>query len=577
MTEADYIVILVAVLSCLGVALHLVRVYIRDKKQLATSKPFRGTSPFYTKTSPRPFSGTFCIPNIQDSEKPILGIDLGTCTSSVGIIYKNKPFIVKNKEGEEREPSLVTFTKEGLIYVGSEAGKILEKYEATNITISSIKRKMGNIEGTVIINGRKYYPQIISALILAYLKKQAEDCFGLSFEDAVVSVPANFNIIQKKATKEAAELAGLRVLRIENEAVASAVGHGLPYGGEAKIVVVDIGGGTFDCAVLLVGEGVFEVKAVTGDTQLGGEDFTDKVLEYIERYIRHEEGIEIEQSLVNKQRLREAAEKAKIELSSQQTVEINIPYMQTISNVFVNIGVCITRENYEKLIKKYVDKIAILANNAIKSSGYAMRDIDRVVLVGGASKTPIIRAEIEKIFGKNKISPLKYANPETAVVVGTTIMASILGAHKGTEELLVLDVFPKSLGIELEGGKFDCLIEKNATIPTFKSKTFTTTKDNQEAVNIALYVGESENIRENEFICNLVLDGIPLAKKGVPKIEVKIVIDANGIIHVSGKDLGTAKEVLARVDMANTLTQDEREEISKSIKDWIYFDKKISF
>ncbi len=577
MSDGEYLFLAIVIVGILGILGHLIRVYIRDKKKLGTKSTHRTfQAKQESKSGPRPFSGTFYTPNIQDAEKPILGIDLGTCTSSVGIIYKNKPFIVKNKDGKEREPSLVTFTKEGLIYVGNEAEKILEKYEATNITISSIKRKMGNIEGTVVINGRKYYPQIISALILAHLRKQAEDYFGMSFEDAVISVPANFNMIQKQATKEAAELAGLKIIRVENEAVASAVGHGLPYGGEAKIVIVDVGGGTFDCAILSEGEGVFEVKGVSGNTQLGGEDFTDRILEYAEKYIKYEEGIEIQDNIVNRQRLRETAEKAKITLSTQKTVDINIPYMQTKSNEFVNIKIYITREKYEELIEPYVKEIINTIKKTISSSGYTMNDIDSVVLVGGASKTPIIKRKVEEVFGKDKISPLKYANPETAVITGTIIMASILGGHKGSEELVVLDVFPKSLGIALQGEQFDCLIAKNSTIPTFKSKIFTTTEDNQKAVNIALYMGQNESIRENEFICNLVLDGIPPAKKGIPKIEVKIDIDANGIIHVSGKDLGTGKGVLTRIDMANTLTQDEKEKISKSIKDWIYFDRKIS-
>lgn len=516
--------------------------------------------------------------DISDVYPPVLGIDLGTTTSLVATIYNKEVCIIKNNYGEVSEPSLVTVNKNGNIAVGSDARKSLEKLDSLAYSIGSIKRQMGKLGGTVVIHGRKIYPQVVSAMILAHLKKQAEKALGIDLERAVISVPANFTTSQREATKEAAELAGLKVLRITNEAVAAAVCYQCHQStlGQGRAIVIDFGGGTLDITVLELG-GDEEYKAVTievlstvGDACLGGDDFTEKLCNYIRDQIKYTFAVYPADTYINRQRLWSIAEEVKKELSSSESKPISIPYLQLENGTYKSVELTISRKDFEELIPDLINKMETSVKKALADAKLSARDLDRVIVVGGTTRIPKVMRRIEELCG-NKISGKKYADIDTAVVEGTALMGCLMSG--GIKDVLCLDVVPRSIGIELEGDKCDLLIERNTTIPTRRSKIFTTTKDSQRAITVSLYEGESSKVTDNHHLTSFTFDNIPSAPRGVPQIEVSIGVDANGIILIEAKDLGTGRERSERMNIYSTLTQNEKTQISKKIKDYFEFNK----
>ena len=502
----------------------------------------------------------------------IIGIDLGTTNSCVSVMEGNEPIVITNAEGKRTTPSIVAFIDGGERKVGDPA----KRQAITNPkkTIFSIKRFMGesfdnvskeisripyvvekgdNNTPRVNIDGRQYTPQEISAMVLQKMKKTAEDYLGTEVTEAVITVPAYFNDAQRQATKEAGEIAGLTVKRIVNEPTAAALAYGLDKTEkDMKIAVFDLGGGTFDISILELGDGVFEVKSTNGDTHLGGDDFDHVIIDWLAEEFKAEEGIDLREDPMALQRLKEAAEKAKIELSSTTSSEINLPYIMPVNGVPKHLVKTLTRAKFEQLADRLIQATVEPCRKAMSDAGLSNSEIDEVILVGGSSRIPAVQAMVEKIFGK---APSKGVNPDEVVAIGAAIQGGVLTGE--VKDVLLLDVTPLSLGIETMGGVMTKLIDANTTIPTRKSEVFSTASDNQPSVQINVLQGERPMARDNKQIGMFHLDGIPAAPRGVPQIEVTFDIDANGILNVSAKDKATGKEQKIRIEASSGLSDDE--------------------
>ena len=502
----------------------------------------------------------------------IIGIDLGTTNSCVAVMEGNEPVVIPNSEGHRTTPSIVAFTDANERKVGDPA----KRQAITNPkrTIFSIKRFMGenydqvagdiarvpytvargdNNTPRVDIDGRQYTAQEISAIILQKMKKTAEDYLGTEVNEAVITVPAYFSDSQRQATKEAGEIAGLKVRRIINEPTAAALAYGMDKKNkDMKIAVYDLGGGTFDISILELGDGVFEVKSTNGDTHLGGDDFDHVLIDYMAESFKMEHGIDLRQDAMALQRLKEAAEKAKIELSSTTSTEINLPYIMPVNGIPQHLVMTLTRAKFEQLCDHLVRKTIEPCKIALRDAGLQASQIDEVILVGGSTRIPAIQKVVEEFFGK---TPNKSVNPDEVVAIGASIQGGVLTGE--VKDVLLLDVTPLSLGIETLGGVFTKLIEANTTIPTRKSEVFSTASDNQPSVEINVCQGERPMARDNKSIGRFHLDGIPAAPRGVPQIEVTFDIDANGILNVSAKDKGTGKEQKIRIEASSGLTEQE--------------------
>ena len=508
----------------------------------------------------------------------IIGIDLGTTNSCVAVMEGSEPVVIPNAEGKRTTPSVIAFVDGGEIKVGDPA----KRQAVTNPTktIASIKRFMGNkfsesakevgnvpykvVKGDndtprVDIDGRLYTPQELSAMTLQKMKKTAEDYLGQTVTEAVITVPAYFNDAQRQATKEAGEIAGLKVRRIINEPTAAALAYGLDKSGkDQKIAVYDLGGGTFDISILELGDGVFEVLSTNGDTHLGGDDFDQVIIDWLANEFNSEEGVDLRKDPMALQRLKEAAEKAKIELSSSTQTEINLPYVTATASGPKHLVKTLTRAKFEQLADDLVRRSMLPCEKALKDAGISKSDIDEVILVGGSTRIPRIQEEVEKFFGKK---PSKGVNPDEVVAIGAAIQGGVLTGD--VKDVLLLDVTPLSLGIETMGGVMTKLIEANTTIPTKKSQVFSTAADNQPSVEIHVIQGERPMAQDNKTIGRFHLDGIPPAQRGVPQIEVTFDIDANGIIKVSATDKGTGKSHDIRIEASSGLTQEEIDRMRK--------------
>ncbi len=486
----------------------------------------------------------------------VIGIDLGTTNSVVAYMEGGKPVIIPNAEGSRLTPSVVAFTKDGERLVG----QLAKRQAITNPerTIQSIKRYMGT-DYRVHIDDKTYTPQEISAMVLQKLKQDAESYLGEKVTKAVITVPAYFSDSQRQATKDAGTIAGLEVLRIINEPTAAALAYGLDKSNDHTILVFDLGGGTFDVSILEVGDGVFEVKATSGNNRLGGDDFDQRIVDYIADEFKKEHGIDLRKDRMALQRLREAAEKAKIELSSVMSTDINLPFITADANGPKHLEVTLTRAKFEELTRDLVEATMGPTERALSDAGLKPQDVDKIILVGGSTRIPAVQEAIKKLMGKE---PHKGVNPDEVVALGAAIQAGILAGE--VDDIVLLDVTPLSLGIETLGGVFTKLIERNTTIPTSKSQIFTTAADGQTAVDIHVLQGERPMAADNITLGRFQLTGIPPAPRGVPQIQVTFDIDVNGIVNVTAKDLGTGKEQKITITASSTLNE---EEIQRMIRD----------
>ncbi|MCR4782260.1 MAG: molecular chaperone DnaK [Lachnospiraceae bacterium] len=488
----------------------------------------------------------------------IIGIDLGTTNSCVAVMEGGKPTVITNQEGARTTPSIVAFTKNGERLAGDPA----KRQAVTNAdrTISSIKREMGK-DYHVDIDGKQFSPQQISAMILQKLKADAENYLGESVSEAVITVPAYFNDAQRQATKDAGKIAGLDVKRIINEPTAAALAYGLDNENEQKILVYDLGGGTFDVSIIEIGDGVIEVLSTNGDTHLGGDDFDNAIIDWMVSEFKAKEGVDLSSDKMAMQRLKEAAEKAKKELSAATTTNINLPFITATAEGPKHFDMDLSRVKFDELTSSLVERTAVPVQNALKDAGLSVSDISKVLLVGGSTRIPAVQAKVQELTGKE---PNKSLNPDECVAIGASIQGGKLAGDAGAGDILLLDVTPLSLSIETMGGIATKLIERNTTIPTKKSQTFSTAEDNQTAVDINVVQGERQFAKDNKSLGHFRLDGIAPAPRGIPQIEVTFDIDANGIVNVSAKDLGTGKEQHITITAGSNMSD---EDIDKAVKE----------
>ena len=493
----------------------------------------------------------------------IIGIDLGTTNSCVAVMEGGKPTVIANAEGARTTPSVVAFTKTGERLVGEPA----KRQAVTNAdrTIASIKRHMGT-DYKVDIDGKKYSPQEISAMILQKLKADAENYLGEKVSEAVITVPAYFNDAQRQATKDAGKIAGLDVKRIINEPTAAALAYGLDNEKEQKIMVYDLGGGTFDVSIIEIGDGVIEVLATNGDTHLGGDDFDNKIIDWMVSEFKAQQGVDLSKDKMAMQRLKEAAEKAKKELSSATTTNINLPFISMNANGPLHFDMDLSRAKFDELTSDLVERTAIPVQNALKDAGITASELGKVLLVGGSTRIPAVQDKVKQLTGHE---PSKSLNPDECVALGASIQGGKLAGDAGAGDILLLDVTPLSLSIETMGGIATRLIERNTTIPTKKSQIFSTAADNQTAVDINVLQGERQFAKDNKSLGQFRLDGIPPARRGVPQIEVTFDIDANGIVNVSAKDLGTGKEQHITITAGSNMSDSD---IDKAVKEAAEFE-----
>ncbi len=498
----------------------------------------------------------------------IIGIDLGTTNSCVAVMEGGKPTVIANAEGARTTPSVVAFTKTGERLVGEPA----KRQAVTNAdkTIASIKRDMGTDKGRTI-DDKKYSPQQISAMILQKLKADAEAYLGEKVTEAVITVPAYFNDAQRQATKDAGKIAGLEVKRIINEPTAAALAYGLDNEKEQKIMVYDLGGGTFDVSIIEIGDGVIEVLSTNGDTHLGGDDFDNKIIDWMVSEFKKAEGVDLSGDKMAMQRLKEAAEKAKKELSSAMTTNINLPFITATAEGPKHFDVNLTRAKFDELTHDLVERTAIPVQNAMKDAGLTNADLGQVLLVGGSTRIPAVQDKVKQLTGKE---PSKTLNPDECVAIGASVQGGKLAGDAGAGDILLLDVTPLSLSIETMGGVATRLIERNTTIPTKKSQVFSTAADNQTAVDINVVQGERQFAKDNKSLGQFRLDGIPPAPRGIPQIEVTFDIDANGIVNVSAKDLGTGKEQHITITAGSNMSDADIEKAVKEAAEFEAQDKK---